>query len=317
MPFNHPPLVSIVIPVLDEAGCVEEVARRARSAVTSADARCEILFVDDGSRDATPECIVALRAADPDVKLVRFTRTFGHQAALAAGLRFARGDAVVTMDGDLQHPPECIPRLIEAWRGGADVVQAVRSDKPGAKLTVKERVAGVFYRALSLLADVPIVAHGADFRLIDRRVVEAFQYLPEHHLFVRGLVPWMGFRQTCIEYEAAERFAGHSKYDLARQLGLGLDAIFSFSVAPLRAIALLGLCITLLGVAYGLVWLVAFFTGNVEGRGWTSLVMLILMFGGGQLLALGVVSEYVGRTYQEAKGRPRYVIDRVEGVDWP
>lgn len=309
------PLVSIVIPVLEEEACIEELARRVRDALASADARCEILFVDDGSRDATAKRIAELRAADPAIKLIRFTRSFGHQAALAAGLHFACGDAVVTMDGDLQHPPECIPDLIEAWRAGADVVQTVREDVSARD--AKQWTGRWFYRLIALLTSTPVASAGADFRLLDRRVVKAFDGLPEHHLFVRGLVPWLGFRETRLHYAPAARYAGRSKYDLPRMLRLALDGIFSFSVLPMRLIALLGLAITLLGVGYGVFWLVSYFLGRVEGSGWTSVVMLILIFGGGHLLALGVVSEYVGRIYEEVKRRPRYVIDRVEGVDWP
>jgi len=309
------PLLSFVVPVLDEEGCVDEFVRRARSAAEKAGVRYEILFVDDGSRDGTPERILALRAEDPAVKTIRLSRPFGHQAALVAGLRHARGDAVVTIDGDLQHPPEVVPDLVAAWRSGADVVNTGRMPPPGSRRSRKDHTSNLFYRVLSWMTAVPVVATSADFRLLDRRAVDAFNSLDEHFVFVRGLVPWLGFRDAFVEYELEPRFAGESKYDLRRQLRLGLDAIFSFSVVPLRLISLLGLATTLFGVAFGVFWLVSYALGRVQGGGASSIVILILLFGGVQLLSLGVVSEYVGRVYEEVKRRPRYVVQSTAGVD--
>lgn len=309
------PLLSFVVPVLNEEGCVDEFARRARSAAEKADCRYEIVFVDDGSSDSTPERIQALRAADESIKTIRLSRPFGHQAALVAGLRHATGDAVVTMDGDLQHPPETVPELVAAWRAGADVVNTGRQAPAGTRKTGKEHTSTLFYRLLSWMTAVPVVPTSADFRLLDRKAVDAFNSLDERFVFVRGLVPWMGFRSGFIEYEVEDRFAGESKYDLRKQMRLGLDAIFSFSVIPLRLISLLGLATTLFGVAFGVFWLVSYFLGGVQGRGWTSIVILILIFGGVQLLSLGIVSEYVGRIYEEVKRRPRYVIESTAGVE--
>ncbi|MCC6642139.1 MAG: glycosyltransferase family 2 protein [Deltaproteobacteria bacterium] len=310
------PLISIVVPVLDEQECVAEVSRRVRDAVTASGARYEILFVDDGSRDATPDRIRQLRVGDEGVRCIRFTRSFGHQSALLAGLRFAKGDAVVTMDGDLQHPPEVLPRLIEAWRAGADVVHAIRQEGGGQGGAWKDRSSALFYRVINRLGAVPVPPGGADFRLLDRRALRALNDLPEHFAFLRGLIPWLGFPDAQVSYDAGNRFAGQSKYDLRRMVRLALDGIFSFSVVPLRLITLIGLVTTLLGVLYGVFALVAHLAGRVQ-TGWTSLIVLVLVFGGVQLLSLGIVSEYVGRTYEEAKRRPRYVIDRVEGIDWP
>ena len=307
-------LLSFVVPVLDEEGCVDEFVRRAREAAQKAGVRYEILFVDDGSSDATPEKILAQRAADEGVKTVRLSRPFGHQAALVAGLRHASGDAVVTLDGDLQHPPETVPDLVAAWREGADVVNTGRQPPPGARRSSKDQTSSLFYRLLSWMTAVPVVPTSADFRLLDRKAVDAFNALDERFVFVRGLVPWMGFRSAFVEYQVEERFAGESKYDLRRQMRLGLDAIFSFSVIPLRLITLLGFATTLFGVAFGVFGLVSYFMGAVEDRGWTSVVILILIFGGVQLLSLGIVSEYVGRVYEEVKRRPRYVIESTAGV---
>jgi dolichol-phosphate mannosyltransferase len=320
-PVNAPrpedPLVSIVVPVFEEEGCIAELARRVLRALAGSTARYELLFVDDGSRDQTPERIADLQAVDPRVCTIRFTRNFGHQAALAAGLRYARGDLVVTMDGDLQHPPELLPRLLEAWRAGADVVHTRRQLPPGSRAGAKERLGRAFYRAITRLSGVPIQPAGADFRLLDRRVVDAFNRLDEYFVFVRGLVPWLGFREAVVEYEVGPRFAGRSKYRLSPMLRLASDGIVAFSILPLRLITLLGLVTTVAGLGYGLFWVAAYLAGRVEEAGLTSIVVLLLVFGGVQLLSLGIVSEYVGRTYEEVKRRPRYVIDSVRGIDAP
>lgn len=314
-PRPQDPLISIVVPVLDEEGCVEELARRVRAALAAESTRCELLFVDDGSRDATPERIARLHAEDPSIKTIRFTRSFGHQAALLAGLQHARGDAVVTMDGDLQHPPEFIPTLIRAWREGADVVGTVRRQPAGARTGWKEATSRGFYGLMAALTSVRVQPAAADFRLLDRRVVEALNGLEEHFLFLRALVPWMGFSEVHYDYEVGERFAGRGKYRLWRMVALALDGIVSFSVVPLRLITLLGFLTSVFGVLFGLFALVSWATGNVDGAGWTSVVVLILLFGGVQLLSLGVVSEYVGRTYEEVKRRPRYVIESRTGLE--
>jgi glycosyltransferase involved in cell wall biosynthesis len=317
-PRPDPPHITIVVPVLDEADCVEELVRRVREAMAGTDAGYEILFVDDGSRDRTPERIAELHKADPArVRMLRFTRSFGHQAALTAGLRHARGDAVVTMDGDLQHPPEFLPTLIDAWRGGADVVNTIRRLPPGAARSRKERVAHGFYRLMAALTSIPVIPAGADFRLLDRRAVDAFNALEERSIYVRGLIPWLGFPETRVEYEVGDRYAGRSKYSLWPMLRLALDGIFSFSVLPLRLISLLGLATTLFGVAFGIFAVVAQLTGAAVVSGWTSVVVLILIFGGVQLLSVGILAEYVGRVYAEVKRRPRYVIDSQSEPDSP
>jgi glycosyltransferase involved in cell wall biosynthesis len=314
-PRQQNPLISLVVPVLNEEGCIEEFVRRSREAAALAEVRHEILFVDDGSSDATPERIAQEAKRDPAVKTVRFTRSFGHQAALSAGLRYASGDAVVTLDGDLQHPPECLQDLVAAWRRGADVVYTVRRESQAQRGTWKARTSTLFYRLLSRLTALPAAAAGADFRLMDRRAVERFNELGEHFIFVRGLVPWLGFRADRVEYEVEERFAGVPKFVPMRMFRLALDGIFSFSVIPLRLISLLGLATTLFGVVFGAFSLISYFLGRAEEAGWTSVVVLILVFGGVQLMSLGIVSEYIGRIYEEVKGRPRYVVDSVIGLD--
>jgi dolichol-phosphate mannosyltransferase len=309
------PLISIVVPVLDEADCIDELVQRVGEALAGEGLRFEILFVDDGSRDATPERIAAQHRANPAVKAIRFTRSFGHQAALIAGLEHARGDAVVTMDGDLQHPPEFLPTLIKAWREGTDVVSTVRLQTESEPGGLKNGVSRLYYRLLPALTSIQVTPAAADFRLMDRRVVDAFNALEERFVFMRGLVPWLGFSEVHFDYAVGTRFAGESKYRLWRMFRLALDGIFSFSVVPLRLITLLGLVTTTFGIAFGIFALVAYATGNVDGTGWTSVVVLILVFGGVQLLSLGIVSEYVGRTYEEVKRRPRYVVESLTGID--
>lgn len=311
------PLVSVVVPLLDEEGCVEELVERVTAALVRERVRLELLLVDDGSRDRTPERVAAACDRHPaEVKAIHFTRSFGHQAALTAGLEHARGDVVITMDADLQHPPELLPDMIERWRHGAEVVHAVRRDPGKRQGAVKSGTSRLFYRLLPLLTDVPIIPAAADFRLLDRRVVRRFLELPEHFIFLRGLVPWLGFAEARVEYELEPRFAGETKYGFWRMLRLGLNAVFSFSVLPLRIITLLGLGTMLLGVLYGVFALWAYVTGHIPGPpGWTSLMGVMLVFGGVQILSLGIVSEYIGRVYEEVKRRPRYVIDATRGLD--
>jgi glycosyltransferase involved in cell wall biosynthesis len=311
------PLVSLVVPVLNEEGCIEEFVRRARAACELAEVRYEIIFVDDGSGDQTPALIESVQKTDRCVRTVRFTRSFGHQAALSAGLSFAVGDAVVTMDGDLQHPPEFIVELVAAWREGADVVYTDRKAAEGGRHSLKARMSNAFYLALSRLTSLPAEASSADFRLMDRRAVEGFNQLAEHFVFVRGLVPWLGFRSTKIEYTVEGRFAGETKFTPRRMARLALDGIFSFSVVPLRLITLVGMFTVAIGTVYGIFALGSFFLGRFDDTGWTSIIVLILMFGGVQLMSLGIVSEYIGRIYEEVKGRPRYIVESKSGFDAP
>jgi glycosyltransferase involved in cell wall biosynthesis len=289
--------------------------RRTRASAEAAGVRYEIIFVDDGSTDATPLRIDEQHEADAAVKTVRFTRSFGHQAALSAGLEYASGDAVITMDGDLQHPPEVMSDLVKSWRAGADVVYTERRLPARYQNTLKARFSRLFYQAQTRLTNLPPEASNADFRLMDRRAVENYNRLTEHFVFVRGLVPWLGFAADRIEYEVEDRFAGDPKFTPRQMVRLALDGIFSFTVIPLRLITLLGLFTTFLGVCYATFALASFALGYTDKTGWTSLVVLVLLFGGVQLMSLGIVSEYIGRIYEEVKGRPRYVIDSLSGFE--
>jgi len=301
----HPSKYSLVVPVYNEETCIEPMVRRIAEVMKPIEGDYELIFVNDGSRDGTLAAIQRAADADSRVRHVTFSRNFGHQVALAAGIEHASGDAVISLDGDLQHPPELIPTLIQYWSQGYEVVYTVRVANTGHRL--KEFVSRAFYWLLRRLTGVEVPTGGADFRLLDRKVVEAFRECDERFIFVRGLVPWLGFKRKGVPYEAHERYNGKTKYVASRMLSFALDGIFSFSIVPLRLIALLGAVTVALGIAYGaytvFVWL---FSSTVSG--WASLVVIVLVFSGTQLLSLGILSEYVGRIYEEVKHRPRYVV---------
>jgi polyisoprenyl-phosphate glycosyltransferase len=300
------PLLSIVVPCFNEEGCVDEMVRRLSAALEPIDCDWEAIFVDDGSADATLDRLRALAENDRRIGFVSFSRNFGHQMALLAGMARTKGDAVISLDGDLQHPPELIPTLVQHWRDGFDVVYTVREGNEGHAL--KEVVSAGFYWMLRKLTGVDVPTGGADFRLLDRVVADALLACEERFVFVRGLVPWLGFRRKAVPYAARERYAGSTKYVFARMLRFALDGIFSFSIVPLRMISLLGAATVALGVVYGFYSVaVRLFTDSAVS-GWTSLVILVLVFSGTQLLSLGILSEYVGRIYEEVKKRPRYLV---------
>jgi dolichol-phosphate mannosyltransferase len=300
------PFFSIVVPVYNEQECVGEMASRLKSVFADVEGQWEVIFVNDGSQDATLDRLRALAAEDERIQFVSFSRNFGHQIALAAGIDHAAGDAVVTLDGDLQHPPELIPRLIDHWRKGYDVVYTVRTSNRGHAL--KEFVSAGYYWTLRKLTGVDVPTGGADFRLIDRKVADALRSCGERNVFVRGLIPWLGFSRTGLPYDAQERFGGETKYVTRRMLQFALNGVLSFSTIPLRLITWLGAFTVSLGILYGVyTLLVRVFSGHVA-PGWTSLMIVMLVFSGTQLLSLGILSEYVGRIYDEVKQRPRYVV---------
>ena len=301
------PLFSVVVPVYNEEACIREMASRLTHALSGLEGSSEIIFVDDGSTDGTLAVVKELGKRDRSIKYISFSRNFGHQMALAAGIEHARGDAVISLDGDLQHPPELIPRMVESWLHGNDVVFTVRKGNSGHAF--KETVSRAFYRLLRRLTGVDVATGGADFRLIDRKVAGALRNCDEHFVFVRGLVPWLGFRRDSIPYQAGERYGGKTKYLAGRMLRFALDGIFSFSIVPLRAISLLGATTIALGLVYGAYSVFVRFFSDTAVSGWTSLVIVILVFSGTQLLSLGILSEYVGRIYEEVKRRPRYVVN--------
>lgn len=307
------PRVSVAIPLYDEEPVLSELLRRLRAVLDALPGGPhELVLVDDGSRDRTWALVAEAAAADPRIVAVSLSRNFGHQYALSAAIDHATGDVIVLMDGDLQDAPEEIPRFLAEHARGFDVVYARRVKRK--EPWVLRLAYFLFYRLLAALSAVRLPLDAGDFALLSRRAVDQLKALPEHHRYLRGLRSWVGFRQTGLDVERHERHEGESKYGLVRLFGLAFDAIFAFSVVPLRAAAGLG-CLTMAGsLAFGLYSLYVYFFTDRSPRGFTALVLVVLFLAGVQLLFLGVIGEYVGRTYEESKGRPHYVVgERIRG----
>jgi dolichol-phosphate mannosyltransferase len=307
------PLLSIVVPCFNEEEVIGETVRQLKAFCSSLDSMsAEVIFVDDGSRDRTRELLKSYVAEDDRLRIIGFARNFGHQIAVTAGIDFASGDAVALIDADLQDPPEVLFAMIEKWREGYDVVYGTRTERPGES-AFKLATARSFYRILNRLSEVPIPLDTGDFRLMSRPVVDVLKSMPERDRFVRGMVSWVGFRQTALAYRRAGRYAGESKYPLRRMLSFAIDGILSFSTKPLQLSVGLGMVaalFALIGIGYALT--LRLFTDTwVEG--WTALMIAVLFLGGAQLICVGILGEYVGRIYSEVKGRPLYVVQEVHG----
>jgi dolichol-phosphate mannosyltransferase len=295
--------LSVVLPIYNEAENIPELYHRLRPVLGEAS---EILFVNDGSSDNSPDLIAELHEEDPRVKLISFSRNFGHQAAITAGIDYSSGKAVVLMDADLQDPPELLPNMIERWRDGVEVVYAVRHKR---KESLFKRGAYFgFYRLLQFVSNINIPLDSGDFCLMDRKVVEQIKSMPEKNRFLRGLRSWVGFRQEPLHYERDARHAGEAKYTFHKLVRLALDGILSFSSFPLRLATYAGLLTCCAGVSYLTYALIKFFTAGSAPHGWTSLAALILMIGGVQLVLLGAIGEYIARIYDETKQRPNYIV---------
>lgn len=302
--------VSVVIPCHNEEGNIQQLYTELK-AVLSETGPYELLFVDDGSEDGTVNQILEIRKQDINVKLIELSRNFGHQAALKAGLDNTIGKCVISMDADLQHPPALIPQLIEKWKQGYEVVYTQRL--PDKELSfLKRKTSDLFYQLAQKLSSVPLHQGTADFRLLDRKVVDVLADMEERYLFYRGLVSWVGFKQTAVEYKAAERFAGTTNYTYRKMLSLALSGITSFSVRPLQLSMLLGFIIASLAGIYGIYVVYAFAFTDQALPGWTSTTASVLFIGGIQLIMLGVLGEYVGKGFMEGKRRPPYVIRKKE-----
>jgi dolichol-phosphate mannosyltransferase len=303
--------ISIVAPVFNEEDIVKEFYIQMKKLLERSGVNYEIVFVDDGSTDRSFDIIKACRAESRGkVKVVRLARNFGHQLAITAGERHASGDAVVIIDCDLQDPPELVPEFIEKWREGYDVVYGVRSERKG-ETRFKRWTAKIFYKILRLTSEVDIPSNVGDFYLLDRKVVDALNTMEERHRFIRGLVAWMGFRRIGIPYVRQPRFAGQTKYSFFKMLKFSFDALTSFSFVPLRLIAVFGALISLMAfVGILVVFVVKIFSPQVV-LGWSSLMVVILFMGGIQLLAIGVIGEYLARIGDDVKKRPLYTIQEV------
>jgi dolichol-phosphate mannosyltransferase len=297
-------LLSVVAPMFNEEGTVRAFYDRVAVALAGLD--FEIVLVDDGSRDSTPALLAGIAAADERVKVVTLSRNFGHQAALTAGLDHSRGDAVVMIDGDLQDPPEVIPAMVEQWRRGADVVYAVRESRAGES-TFKLTTAKAFYRLMARIARIELPVDAGDFRLMDRRALDALLAMPERNRFLRGMTVWVGFTQSAVQYRRDARGEGQTKYTLSRMIRFALDAVTSFSQAPLQLATLLGFALAALAFL-AIPWTVIARITNAYAPGISSTLVAILLLGGIQLITVGIIGEYVGRIYEEVKNRPLYVV---------
>lgn len=312
----EPPRLSVVIPAFDEEGNLNFLYDEIAGTLSGAIESWEIVLVDDGSRDATWEVIQQLNLKDSRVRGLRLSRNFGHQFALLAGLRHARGLAVVTMDADLQHPPQVIPALLEEWRRGAKIVRTVRIDHLEIS-AVKKFTSQAFYRVYSFLSGEKLAAGVADFRLLDRQVVNELLKLREDRLFMRGLVHWLGFPSSKVEFRCRQRFSGRTKYSFRRMVSFAWSAITAFSLVPLRMAIIIGLISSAAAFLIGLyaVWAKLFTTRTVPG--WTTTVSVISFLFGVLFLQLGIVGEYIGRILEEVRGRPRYIVSERVGFDAP
>jgi polyisoprenyl-phosphate glycosyltransferase len=304
-------LLSVVVPCYNEEAVIAETHRRLSTVLSSLGPAqaldYEIVYVNDGSADRTSTLLRDLQQNDAHVRVLGFSRNFGHQIAVTAGIEHARGDAVVLIDADLQDDPEVILRMIEAWHDGYQVAYGQRTHREG-ETVFKRWSAMLFYRLLNNLSDITIPNDTGDFRLMDRKVVEVLLSMPERDRFVRGMVSWVGFRQTSIPYARSARFAGSTKYPLFKMLRLAWDGIMSFSIAPLRLATWVGFLasgVALCGIVYAL--FLRMFT-SIWVPGWTALFIAVMFLGGVQLICLGVIGEYMGRTYNETKRRPLYVV---------
>jgi dolichol-phosphate mannosyltransferase len=306
------PTYSFVVPIHDEEETLPELHRRLSALVDELDGESEVILVDDGSRDDSYAIMLGLNHGDPRFKVVRLSRNFGHQLAISAGVDFAVGDAVIIMDGDLQHPPEVVPEFIAKWREGYEVVYGVMRKRTEGWL--KRTTARVYYATLSRLSDVELPAAAGDFRLLDRSAVDAFKAMRERNRYVRGMLSWVGFSQIGVPYDCPPRYAGKSKYSLGRMLRLGTTGITSFSDRPLRIALRLGYILALLSIAFGISAIVAKVAGAAV-PGWTSIAVLVSFIGGFQLILIGILGEYVARVYDEVKARPLYLVSAVHGID--
>lgn len=309
--------LAIVVPVYNEEAILPELCRRLRDACARlVDVEWQVIFVIDGSSDRTASILERERAAEPHFALVELSRNFGQQAAISAGLAHADADAVVLMDGDLQDPPELIPELVDCWRSGAQVVRAERRSRQDDGL---RRVGfELFHRCFSAASGFDFGRNSGVFSLLDRRAVDEFNQLPEKHRFIPGLRTWIGFEQRSVFYDRQARVAGQSQQTLPRLVKYAMDAVFSFSFKPLRLMTLFGLIVSTVGFALACVFIVRRLVGaEVAQTGFTTLVTLILFLGGIQLMAVGLLGEYLGRIYDEVKRRPLYIVKRRAGVEPP
>jgi glycosyltransferase involved in cell wall biosynthesis len=308
------PGMSVIVPIFNEEEVIEALHSRLLQVLAPAIPTFEVIFVNDGSRDRSPEMLDAIVLSDPRFKALHFSRNFGHQAAVTAGLHASRGDAVVVIDADLQDPPELILDMVAKWREGFEVVYAQKLRRRGVG-PIKRAAYWVFYRILGSLTEVDVPPDTGDFCLMDRRIVDLLNSMPERNRYVRGLRAWLGFRQTAIKFERPARFAGTTKYPFRRMVGLATDGILALSKAPLRVATYMGFFASSVSFLLALYFAAERIFGDGQlARGWASTIVIVLFLGGIQLMSLGLIGEFIGRIYDEVKQRPLYVIDRATGT---
>lgn len=303
---------SIVVPVFNEAPVMDELCKRLLKVMDNLKEPFEVIFVDDGSSDDTFRKAAEWAGKRKEVKALRFSRNFGHQIAITAGMDSAAGEAVIVMDGDLQHPPELIPEMIAAWKGGYNVVNTIRQETAGIPLK-KKLFSKAFYKVINLDSEVLIQPDAADFRLMDRASCDAFKALREQDRFVRGLTSWIGFKQTNIPYRAEARHSGQSKYSFSKMLKFAINGITSFTTLPLKAVGFFGLIVAAASFVYAAYALYVRLVLNIAVEGWTSLLVGVLFLGGVQLISIGVLGAYIARIFRQVKNRPLYIIQERAG----
>lgn len=306
--------LSLVVPIYNEEEVIEALHSRLIQVIAPAVDVFEVIFVNDGSRDRSPAMLDAICRADSRFKAIHFSRNFGHQAAVTAGLHAARGAVVVVIDADLQDPPELVLEMLKHWSEGSDVVYAQKKRRMGVN-PLKKAAYYVYYRLLNKLTQIEVPPDTGDFCLMDRQIVDLLNAMPERNRYIRGLRAWLGFKQTAVIFERPARFAGETKYSVGKMFGLALDGILSLSKAPLKLAMYLGFFASAVSFLLGLVFVVEKLTGPGHlARGWASTIVVVLFLGGVQLICLGVIGEFIGRIYDEVKQRPLYVIGRSTGL---
>lgn len=314
MSKNTSVLLSIIIPMKNESEGLDALFKRLQASLVPVTAEYEILCVDDGSTDNTFAALSAFARQDPRIKAIRFSRNFGKEAAMAAALKMARGEAVIPIDADLQDPPELIADMVKSWREGFKVVLATRKTR-NSDTWLKRKTAAGFYWLTQKLSNTPIPNNTGDFRLLDRQVVDALNTLPERTRFAKGLFSWVGFKTSVVYFDRPNREKGESRYNYWRLWTYALDGLLAFSTIPLRIWTYLGATIALLSLAYALFIITRTILHGADVPGYASLIVVVLFMGGIQLISLGVIGEYVGRIYEEVKQRPLYVIQETIGIE--
>jgi len=304
------PEFSVIVPAYNEQEVITESYKRLTAVMGQLGETYELIFIDDGSRDKTAEILAHICEQDKHAVLIRFSRNFGHMPAITAGMDYARGKAVMVIDADLQDPPELFPKMIEKWREGYDVVYGKRTERKG-ETGFKKLTAGLYYRFLKRMTEVDLPVDTGEFRLIDRKVCDAIKKIREKNRYIRGLVSWVGFKQTAVGYIREKRFAGVTKYPLAKMIKFAMDGITSFSYKPLKLASSVGFAISAMSFVYLLVVLYLRLFTRSTTTGWASMVAVVLFSQGIVLMVLGLMGEYIGRIFDEIKGRPIYIVDEV------